>query len=156
MPRTRTTYKDCEKKVRIIEGGLIWDQVVDKIMTEKDLMSIKEAEHGPEKVANIKFPDCVWHRVKCNHVVVESKSSSISKALKQLENFARNFPEIHSRVDAYIIEIEENPKKIRRFMKLEPFKERIKLYVPYRNLGRIKKPWDINGKRLLIRIVKAT
>ncbi|MEB3756208.1 MAG: hypothetical protein GSR79_05050 [Desulfurococcales archaeon] len=153
MPRTRTTYEDCERKVKIIEGGLIWNQLVDKIMTEKDLMKMIEAKYGTDNMDNKKFPDCVWHRIKCTYIVIESKSSSISKALKQLENFSRNFPKIHNSVYTYIIEIEGTPKKLKRFMKLQPFNERRKLYKPLRNLGRFTKEWDINGKPLLIRII---
>lgn len=123
-------------------------------MTEKDLEEkLAEKLGGREKLENRKLPDCAWHRVTCRYVVLEVKSESITKAMKQLESFARNFPEIHEKVDYYVIEVRNPSKELRRVMKLEPVRGRKGLFRAMRPLGRHRTGHDIDDKDLYVRIV---
>ena len=156
MPRTRTTRKDCEDRIRMIEGPLLVElgSRVDEVLTEEDLkMMLAERLGGREKLQHRKFPDCTWHKKTCRYVVVELKSGSLAKALRQLRNFARNFPDIHSNVEFYVIEVKSSSKELKRYMRLEPVKGRPGLYRAMRNLKKHRVPWDIDGKELLIRKV---
>jgi len=152
LPRTRTTKEDCIARIRVIEGPLLWDRLVDEVMTERELQD--ELAHrlgGHGMLSHRKIPDCMWHRVKCTYIVVELKSGSVGKALRQLENFAENFPDIHDKVEFYLIEVKGYSRELQRYMRLEPVKGRPGLYRAMRRLKKHVKPWDIKGKDLYVR-----
>ena len=154
MPRARTRREDCILRTKLIEGPLLWERVVDVIFTEKDLEEkLAERLGGREKLEGRKLPDCAWHKVTCRYVVVELKGGSIIKALKQLESFAENFPDIHENVDFYVIEVKGYSKELRRVMKLEPVKGKQGLFKAMRPLRKHRIPWDIRGKEVYIRRV---
>ena len=148
--RTRVDLEQCRKMSNKVER-MLFSLAVDLILTEKDLEEklIRERLRGDKrKLDRKKFPDCAWHLKKCTYKVLEIKSSSLKKAIRQLENFTRNFPEIHANVELYIIVL-ENRRDLRKLkVKCDPKSWQGNLCRPMRLVGRRWIPMDIRGKPL--------
>ena len=146
MVRVRTLRADCEERIDALEGLLKGE--IDEVLTDNDLSQRRPG-------SGVKYPDCVWHRIVCSYTVVEIKSSSIGKALRQLEAFARHFPEIHLRVEKYIIEVGRVTRELKKYgIRLRLVSKRLGLYQPLRVLGTRKVQLDIDGKPLFIWVVR--